>query len=40
MLSAMTASVGAVDLLGEDFLDAVETGDKVRVDEDWTVHVG
>jgi len=29
-----------VDLLGDDFLDAVKTGDKVRVDEDGTVHVG
>jgi predicted aconitase with swiveling domain len=30
----------AVDLLGDDFLDAVKTGDKVMVHEDGTIEVG
>jgi predicted aconitase with swiveling domain len=29
-----------VDLLGDDFLDAVKTGDKVTVHEDGTIEVG
>jgi len=29
-----------VDLLGDDFLDAVKTGDKVKVHEDGTIEVG
>ena len=29
-----------VDLLGDDFLDAVETGDKVKVHADGTIEVG
>jgi hypothetical protein len=28
-----------VDLLGDDFLDAVKTGDKVKVKEDGTVEI-
>ena len=29
-----------VDLLGDDFLDAVKTGDQVKVHEDGTIEVG
>ena len=29
-----------VDLLGDDFLNAVKTGDKVKVHENGTVEVG
>jgi hypothetical protein len=28
-----------VDLLGDDFLDAVKTGDKVRVSADGTIEI-
>lgn len=29
-----------VDLLGDEFLDAVKTGDKIKISEDGTVEVG
>jgi len=32
--------VVTVDLLGDDFLDAVKTGDKVKVHEDGTIEIG
>jgi hypothetical protein len=30
----------AIDLLGQDFLEAVNTGDPVKIHEDGTVEVG
>ena len=29
-----------VDLLGDEFLEAVKTGDKIKISEDGTVEVG
>ena len=36
----MEKRIVAVDLLGQDFLDAVNTGDPVKVHEDGTVEIG
>ena len=36
----MDKRIIAVDLLGQDFLDAVNTGDPVKIHEDGTVEVG
>ena len=36
----MEKRVIAIDLLGQDFLDAVNTGDPVKIHEDGTVEVG
>ena len=36
----MDKRIVAVDLLGQDFLDAVNTGDPVKVHEDGTVEIG
>jgi hypothetical protein len=30
----------AIDLLGQEFLDAVNTGDPIKVNEDGTVEIG
>jgi hypothetical protein len=30
----------AIDLLGQDFLEAVNTGDPVKIHEDGTVEIG
>ncbi|MBW2404668.1 MAG: hypothetical protein JRF42_12885 [Deltaproteobacteria bacterium] len=32
--------LASLRLLGDDFLDAVKTGDKVKVHEDGTIEVG
>jgi predicted aconitase with swiveling domain len=36
----MEKRIIAIDLLGQDFLDAVNTGDPVKIHEDGTVEVG
>jgi predicted aconitase with swiveling domain len=36
----MDHRIVAIDLLGQDFLDAVNTGDPIRVHEDGTVEIG
>ena len=36
----MEQRIVAIDLLGQDFLDAVNTGDPVKIHEDGTVEVG
>ena len=36
----MEKRIIAIDLLGQDFLDAVNTGDPIKVTEDGTVEVG
>ena len=36
----MEKRVIAIDMLGQDFLDAVNTGDPVKIHEDGTVEVG
>jgi predicted aconitase with swiveling domain len=36
----MKKRIIAIDLLGQDFLDAVNTGDPVKIHEDGTVEVG
>jgi predicted aconitase with swiveling domain len=33
-------NVITIDLLGDDFLDTVKTGDKIKISEDGTVEVG
>ena len=35
----MGKRIVTVDMLGDDFLDAVKTGDKVTVHEDGTVEI-
>jgi len=36
----MEKRIIAIDLLGQDFLDAVNTGDPVKIHEDGTVEIG
>jgi len=36
----MDKRIIAIDLLGQDFLDAVNTGDPVKIHEDGTVEIG
>ena len=36
----MEKRIIAIDLLGQDFLDAVKTGDPISVNEDGTVEIG
>ncbi len=36
----MEKRIVAIDLLGQNFLDAVNTGDPVKVHEDGTVEIG
>jgi len=36
----MEKRIIAIDLLGQDFLDAVNTGDPVSIHEDGTVEIG
>ena len=36
----MEKRIIAIDLLGQEFLDAVNTGDPVKIHEDGTVEIG
>ena len=39
MMSGMAAVI-TVDLLGDDFLESVNTGDPIAIHEDGTVEIG